>query len=183
MKFSTLNKFTAFVSDAHNQGQTIYNMFPVPVWWSWFWYKRYSKRDESRNDIQILFKPNPKSKIGHYLCVYYNHQKKEVSIYDPLYFDGIELHPKVRASLEILYPSVKSGGGAKIVHVKPGTTQPDNVSCGFFSIAYATALIFGQDPKDIKFKLASSGDPVVYLRKHLEQIYLQRKITLFPTES
>lgn len=182
MKFSTLNKFTLFVNDAHNQGQTIYKMIPIPEWWSLF-FRRYSKRDESTNDIEILFKPNPGSRIGHYVCVYYDHQKNAVFIYDPLYVDGIDVHPKVRASLEKLYPSVKGGGGAEIVLVKPGTTQPDNVSCGLFSIAYATALIFGLDPKDMKLNSASSGDPAIYLRKHLEQIYRQRRITPFPMDS
>lgn len=174
MKIRTSITFTKFINDAHNHGQTTYYMFPTYLPAD---YDYYHERSGSRDDIQIIFyEPSIESSVGHVICVHLNHLDNKVIIYNSAYRNNVNPHRQVIAVLKKLYPSV-----TRIEFVRPGTLQPDDASCGFFSIAYATALIFGIDPKNLKLRLASSGDPLFFLRQHLEQILNQRRITPFPT--
>lgn len=144
-----------------------------------FYYYEEIRNYPPRDDIQIIyFHPFRESDIGHLICVHYSHVDNKVTVYDSSYFDEIYLHDQVRDALQRLYPYV---GIESIEFVKPGTLQPDDVSCGLFSIAYATALLFRINLKDLRLRLASTGDPNFFMRKHLEQILKQRRITPFPT--
>lgn len=148
-------------------------------------HEAFNKRSQSKDDIQIVqYEEVPRDpESRRVVCVHYANNK--LTIYDPLYRNGKTLNTNLGTILRKLYPFVWSDDGSRpprIAFVRPGTLQPDDVSSGLLAIAYATALMFNIDPKDLKLRLASSGDPVFFLKQHLEQIFHQWRITLFPRD-
>lgn len=64
----------------------------------------------------------------------------------------------------------------------PKTKQPDEVSCGILSIAYATAIIMGSDPAEVKFKLNKYlKNKTKSLRDHLAKMLSDNVILPFPS--
>lgn len=79
--------------------------------------------------------------------------------------------------VEIRYPY------ARVKFLIPKTTQPDTVSCGVLSVAYATALILGEDPTKIPFKLdEGQKNKTVTLRRHFREILAENRLKMFPSE-
>lgn len=181
MSSRTIIIFTQCINDAYNHGQTFHDMlpiFPPKNYWE------YSRRDESRDDIQIIyFELDPtKTGVGQFCCAHYNHLQNKLTVYVSSCDNDNQYQQALRIPLETLYPFIGSSPGGQIEFVRLGAIQHHKIPSGLVSIAVATALIFGIDPKDIQFRMASSGDPSFFLRQHLEQIFRQMRITPFPTE-
>lgn len=138
-------------------------------------YKELAKN--STDDVQILYggRVNDLKAIGHYICLFYRHNERRVYIYDSLVTR--RLTETQHQIVKYLYPLVKY-----LRYVTPKTKQLDSSSCGIFSIAYATTLILGQDPKYTSLKLdsSSSGDLSMPLRLHLKEMLINEKLSLFP---
>lgn len=138
-------------------------------------YKELAKN--STDDVQILYggRVNDLHAIGHYICLFYRHNERRVYIYDSLVTK--RLTDTQRQIVKYLYPLLQY-----IRYVTPKTKQVDSSSCGIFSIAYATTLILGQDPKYTSLKLdnLSRGDRSMPLRLHLKEMLTSEKLSLFP---
>lgn len=182
MSYPTTNMFVRLVRQAYKDKQTEFIMdaiYPPEQ------YNLYQKRDESKEGIQLIYYcPNPDS--AHLICVRFtpsNHPKQQeakVTIYDSAYYDGQIVHSHVLTVLSILYPCVKE---ENVRFAVPGTRQYGPHSCGYFAVAFATALLFGVDPEKLKLKVYSFGDEVFFFKPHLDQIIRQQRITPFPTVS
>lgn len=167
MSSEEINMFIEFVNIAYDHGQTFHKMVKPYTPRN---YKRYHQMDESRDDIQIIYFESDRNGIRYYFIVHYDHLERVLYIYDSSKHNNI-IRPEVKDLLERLYPSVRSGGGGIISFA---IIQPHNVPSGLFSIAVATALIFGISPKNIQLQSPEA------VWRHLEQIFHQGKITPFP---
>lgn len=86
---------------------------------------------------------------------------------------------RARTIIDYRYPNHKI-----IEFIVPKIKQPDKVSCGIFSIAYATALIIGDDPADIQFNLNKyKRNETKSLRNHLVQMLEDKKTLSFLSKS
>ena len=138
-------------------------------------YELFVKPRNETDDVQVFYGGalNRENAVGHYICVFYKHSERRVYIYDPLMLKS--LLPTQRQIINFLYPMAKF-----LRYVKPKTKQPDSTSCGVFSIAYATSLILGKDPKHTSLKLGGDGDRSLSVRDHLKKIMQDEKLSLFP---
>lgn len=138
-------------------------------------YELFVKPRTDTDDVQVFYGGalNRANAIGHYICVFYKHSERRVYIYDPLMLKT--LLDTQRKIINYLYPMAKY-----LRYVKPKTKQPDSTSCGVFSIAYATSLILGKDPKHTPLKLGRQGDRSMAMRDHLKKILQDEKLSLFP---
>lgn len=139
-------------------------------------YKELAKN--ATDDVQILYggRINDVKAIGHYICIFYKHTERRVYIYDSLFTQ--RLTDTQQQIVKFLYPLAKYQR-----FVKPKTLQPDSTSCGVFSIAYATTLILGRDPKHTSFKLNGGslfGDRSMSMRHHIKQMLTSGYVSLFP---
>lgn len=102
----------------------------------------------------------------HCIVSYYIAERGEVLLYDSGFVYGQQLTNNQKIIVERLYP------GVSYRFTRPATTQPDNVSCGVFAIAYVLMLIFGQNPETHKIYLSemNTGDPTKPLRETLVSI-------------
>lgn len=83
----------------------------------------------------------------------------------------------IRALANIRY------SGAKIELVKLVTQEPDKVSSGILSVAYATAIIFGQDPAQLLMKIDEGHENKTQsLREHFRKILAEKQLEMFPSE-
>lgn len=136
------------------------------------------KRPENEthlNDLQIFYEGGL-NQIGggHYFCAYYDAKLKTVFVYDPLR-QGY-LSPRTKKLFEIRYLK------AKVNFIKPRTKQPDGVSCGILSTAYATAIIFGRDPAKVPFKIDyKEKNKTISLRRHMAKILAHNRLKMFPS--
>lgn len=142
-------------------------------------YSDYAKTDS--NDVQIIYSgPSSAEKgLGHYVCIYYDAARNRVTVYDTLHVVGRSFGSKSKSILQRLYPNLNTDTG--IEFVRPKTLQNDFCSCGIFSIAHATAIIFNRMPENILLKVNCLFDQAYYLRKHLKQILLTKELRPFPT--
>lgn len=136
------------------------------------------------DDVQILFNGDnfeARSHLGHYICVHYSIESRQVSVYDSLY-DTVNPRRNVLSQrhLDIInqrYPNRLPN----IDFVKPRTLQTDGVSCGVFAIAYATMLLFGRNPGNTALKIDRTGNSrTASLRRHLAEMLIARQLRLFP---
>lgn len=137
------------------------------------YYKEHTKN--STDDVQIFYggAVGDVEAVGHYICVFYKHSERRVYVYDSLVTKSLtKTQQKI---LDTLYPLAKY-----FRFVKPKTTQKDSTSCGIFSIAYATTLILGEDPKKVSFKLERRGDQSMIMRNHVKKMLTNGKLSLFP---
>lgn len=103
----------------------------------------------------------------HCIVSYYMAERGEVLLYDSGFVYGQQLTNNQKIIVERLYP------GVSYRFTRPATTQPDNVSCGVFAIAYVLMLIlFGRNPETHKIYLSemNTGDPTKSLRETLVSI-------------
>lgn len=137
----------------------------------------YEKHDENTNDVQILYGGNfGEHVVGHYICVFYDASTQRVNVYDSLLEK--RLTARQREIISRLYP-YRSG----IKFITPKTIQTDYTSCGIFSIAYATTLILGKDPQQVRFRLSKNGDRSMHMRKHVKKILESKHLEPFPEAS
>lgn len=178
---ATIDTFIRFVNDANNNSQTDFKLADVSFYAIPNQYDHFIS-DGTRDDIQILYSGPLREQdgIGHYICIFYERDKNQVTIYDSLYYENIVLPTAIMNIIKRLYPSIRNGRG-RVVFVKPKTIQRDGVTCGLFSIVHATGLLFGMRPENTRYKLKCFGDHGYYFRKHLVEIFLTRKITPFQT--
>lgn len=141
-------------------------------------YEQYTERDKSRVDIQILY--SVLNSDGQFFCVHYYHLQEKVTIYASSW-DKDMCQQALTDLLEELYPFVFSNLYGQIDYVILGDILPNEVPSGLAAIIVATALLFEHDPKDLIPRLSSSEDSALHLWRHLQQIFVQRKITQFPT--
>lgn len=163
-----MNKFTDLVSDKTN-----YNMISVNCVFTKELYE--TLKDPNQDDIQILYEGSP-NVVGHYICLHYSAKTNIVRIYDSYYNDN-RLSARAQDIIDHRYSNYKF-----IQFIVPQTNQLDRSSCGVLSIAYATALIMGDDLADIEFKLNKfSKNKTKSLRKHLVKMLRKNIITSFPS--
>lgn len=147
----------------------------------------YPIYNDTKNDVQILFKDSTDGKsAGHAICVFYNAANKTIFIYDSQYHQSrghYKLSDKMVIILNRRYPNHQN-----IVCVEAKTIQIDETSCGPFSIAYATSLINGHDPKTHKLKTIPvfSGtfhtkkfDYAGVFRAHILKMFRSKKLLKF----
>lgn len=125
------------------------------------------------NDVQILFGGAGGQSIGHWICMNYRVYDQNVYVYDSLY--GQHFDPTQKEIAFLLYPYHQD-----IVYVDPKTYQRDATSCGIFSIFYATHLLLGEDPANIKPKLNNVyGDQSLYMRLHIMRMFANHQLAAF----
>lgn len=136
----------------------------------------YRRRPEEAHleDVQIIFEGQPGQNVGHYICIHYR-PNQIIYIYDSLN-RGI-ISSRTQAILNIRYP-----GYLLHVFIRSKTMQPDFTSCGVFAIAYATALIFHENPATYPLLLGTIGDTTMTLRNHLASILQQNQLSMFPRD-
>ncbi|XP_031634286.1 uncharacterized protein LOC116347713 [Contarinia nasturtii] len=136
--------------------------------------------NSTKNDVQILYAQQNRWK-AHALCIFYEAANQMVYVYDREY---INITSAKSDFIERRYPNLKN-----ITFVEPKTIQMDSVSCGAYSIAYATTLILGHDPRTYKLKTrsllssicgSSMFDDPKMLRKHILKMYKSKKLLPFP---
>lgn len=78
--------------------------------------------------------------------------------------------------IEMRYPN------KTIEFPRPKTIQRDDTSCGPFVIAYATALIYGNDPKEVEFVLDDdgTGDISTKFRSLIYEMFVNYELKPFP---
>lgn len=139
--------------------------------------ERYTEADRTRDDLQFIFSGHW-STVGHYILVHFVAAENVVKIYDSLHGRGTHgrsLELDENAVISRLYPGVRTE------FVRPATTQTDGVSCGVFAIAYATTIILGENPANYQLQMnIDHTDQTIVLREHIEKIYLNRSLELFP---
>lgn len=144
-------------------------------------FEEFFERPENEtdlNDVQIFYEGDfaeNGSKGGHYICTFYVASSKTVYVFDSLFYG--RLSNRTKNLLKVRYPKSETN------FVKPKTKQPDAVSCGIFSTAYATALIFGYDPAQVPLKIDFKlRNKTLSLRKHLATILSQNRLEMFPSK-
>ncbi|XP_031640257.1 uncharacterized protein LOC116352098 isoform X2 [Contarinia nasturtii] len=131
----------------------------------------YTKCD--KDDVQILYGGDIGiNATGHFLCVFYKAENQTVYVYDSLYQK--ELHERQMEIINNRYPMRKY-----ITFVEPKTKQIDNTSCGAFAIAYATTLIFGEDPYEYEMDFNGTNYSL-NLRKHIRKMFECYELKHFP---
>lgn len=142
--------------------------------------------DETKNDVQILSTEPKNQEPGHLRCIFYNAGNKTVSVYDSQYQKNrpFELSEKEIFIIKRRYPN-----HTNINYIDTKTKQIDRSSCGPFSIAFATSLILGQDPKTHKLKtipifsasfFSKKFDHSETFRKHILKMFQSKKLLPFP---
>lgn len=176
MPIEAFNAYFAFVEYAYSDGQTFFIMHQLYAHTD-----SYPIGDGTRNDIQIMHSDlEPGSDNGFYFCVYYDHLKNKLYIY--VYSKSNNaLTPKVRGALERLYPSIEIGRSEQMEFVTLDFVRRYKMSSGLASMAVATVLLFGINPKDIQIK--SSEDYNFLWRAHLHKMLNDGEITPFPSDS
>ncbi|XP_031627341.1 uncharacterized protein LOC116343437 [Contarinia nasturtii] len=184
-----INYFINFVNEAQMKMPSIkkkYHLLEVTVSQFPDECKHFAKTDQ--DDVQIMYGGaggvvGGENAIGHYVCVHYLHEKQEVHVYDSLL--RTNLNSRQTEVLKVLYPKVDLTNSLHFI--RPKTTQYDASSCGVFSIAYATTVIFGKDPHTYILQLSttkpffeSSVDYSVSLRKHLIRMLETENFSIFP---
>lgn len=167
----SINFFIEIVNKKYNG---TFEMLDVLLYQTPEFYKDFAR--STKDDVQILYMGpvNDVEAVGHYVCIFYKHAEQKVYVYDSKALGSLTdtQHQIVRD----LYPSSKS-----IEFVEPKTKQPDDESCGVFSIAYATALILGEDPKTRSFALdKKSKDSSMSLREHVKKMFVFKDLIKFP---
>lgn len=131
------------------------------------------KRPENEthlNDLQIFYSGDYTG--GHYTCTFYNVSLETVFVYD----NANDICERTRNLITLRYPK------AQINFVIPMTKQPDEESCGIFSIAHATAIVFGHDPATVSLKIDDKEkNRTISLRKHLAKILSENQLEMFPS--
>ncbi|XP_031627096.1 uncharacterized protein LOC116343261 isoform X2 [Contarinia nasturtii] len=176
----TIQYFINFANKKMREIGKKYNLIPVTVTQIPSECNDYAKFYE--DDVQIMYGGSGgdvggEQIIGHYICVHYSHELKRVHVYDSL---QSKLYLRQKRVLQVLYPLVNFTKTSSVKYIKPKTRQNDASSCGLFSIAYATTVIFGQDPATYKLQL-STGDQSMTLRNHLFEMLTTGKFSLFPS--
>lgn len=170
--FDTINIFISLV-----QATTDFEMEFIDFT---YYPELYPLYNDSKNDVQILFTDGD-GPIGHYICVFYDAEDKTVYVYDSVYQQY--LSDKQMFIINVRYPKHTS-----IVFVETKTKQKDHSSCGPFSIAYATSLIFEYNLETYKLKTKTKRRKVpsrrfdysTYMRKHILKMFQSKKLLPFP---
>ncbi|XP_031623391.1 uncharacterized protein LOC116340831 [Contarinia nasturtii] len=168
--FRTINLFANLVTATTN-----FDMVPV----MFFHYPEfYPVHNDTKNDVQILFAEGIKT-AGHAMCIFYDAANKTVVVYD-----GQNLNDKQMMIILRRYPNYQY-----ITYIHPKTKQRDSTSCGPFSVAYATSLILGHDPKTHKLTTTTlpsvscfprKFDDSKIFRKHILKMFKSKKLLPFP---
>lgn len=136
-------------------------------------YRPIRSIDKGRKNIQILFNRNIGYQIGHWICTYYDGVK--LHVYDSL--KQRRLHADHIRYLKMLYPYIdledEGNGEVAYEEVMP---QDNDFDCGVYSIAYATSVVFGRDPKEEEYDRSQ-------MRAHLVKMFKEGRLTPFPTTS
>ncbi|XP_031638975.1 uncharacterized protein LOC116351067 [Contarinia nasturtii] len=136
--------------------------------------------NSTKNDVQILYAKQDQW-TAHAVCIFYEAANQMVYVYDD---EDINITSAKSDFIERRYPNLKN-----ITFVEPKTGQMDFVSCGAYSIAYATTLILGHDPKTYKLRTrsllsslcgSSMFDDPKMLRKHILKMFKSKKLLPFP---
>lgn len=123
------------------------------------------------DDLQIFYGGDESS--GHYTCTFYNALLNTVFVYD----NTTELCERIKYLFALRYPK------AEIHEVVPLTKQPDDDSCGIFSIAHATAIVFHHDPATVLLKIDHKlKNKTLSLREHLAKMLSQNRLEMFPSK-
>lgn len=137
----------------------------------------YPVHNQTKNDVQILF-ADGKYAVGHVMCIFYDATSRTIFVYDRQPLNEIQMFIINRR-----YPN-----HSNISHIEPKTKLRDHTSCGPFSIAYATTLILGHDPKTHKLTTPiPSGscfprkfDNSKIFRKHILKMFKSKQLLPFP---
>lgn len=125
------------------------------------------------DDVQILFGGSGGESIGHWICINYKISNQNIYVYDSFY--GQHLNPTQEKINFLLYPYHQD-----VVYVDPKTYQKGATSCGIFAIFYATNLLLGKAPENIKPKLNHVyGDQSLYMRLHVMRMFASRQLAAF----
>lgn len=153
-----------------NRAQTKYRLADINGYFEPIYYKKFTKKFS--NYVQILFDHSAE----HFICIFYKFYENTVYVYDSLFRK--KLNDTQKRIIKILYPLVLS---INIKFVEPKTIQPDYDSCGVFSIAYATTIILGKDPRDVSLQLNKTMgvDESMILRNHIKDIITSERLTSF----
>lgn len=130
-----------------------------------------------RDDIQILFEGRAGPvHIGHYICIHYRADERSVFVYDSLHRRC--LSPNSQEIIHRRFPDLIE----PVNFVEPKTRQSDSSSCGVFAAAYATTVLFGQDPAEYSLLLKSGPNKMKtsLLRNHLAKMIEENKLSSFP---
>lgn len=127
------------------------------------------------DDVQVLFLGRVEN-VGHYVCIHYVAGERILYVYDPL--GSSDSADSYNTILRRRYPQL-----SRIVYRRPRVLQPDYISCGVFSLVYATTVILGGDPTETDLQLNSMNtrDNTMILRQHLANSIESRQLTLFPS--
>ncbi|XP_031623390.1 uncharacterized protein LOC116340830 isoform X2 [Contarinia nasturtii] len=168
--FRTINLFANLVTATTN-----FDM--VPVMFADY-PELYPVHNDTKNDVQILFAEGIET-AGHVMCIFYDAANKTVVVYDDQELDDEQMMTILRR-----YPNYQY-----ITYIHPKTKQRDSTSCGPFSIAYATSLILGHDPKTHKLSTTTlhcvscfpqKFDDSKIFRKHILKMFKSKKLLPFP---
>ncbi|XP_031627280.1 uncharacterized protein LOC116343398 [Contarinia nasturtii] len=177
--------FIQFANQRMSEIGKNYNLIPVAVTQIPEECNDYAKFDE--DDVQIMYGGSGgdvggEHIVGHYICVHYLHELKRVHIYDSLQ-SKFNTYRRLMKVLPVLYPLVNFTKLSSLKRITPETRQKDVSSCGLFSIAYATTLIFGEDPATYKLQLSvgKGVDQSTALRAHLSNMLTTGNFSIFPS--
>lgn len=138
-------------------------------------FSTFKSNDPNANDIQILFGgAGGEDNIGHWKCIQYRADTRKVYVYDSLYSTMVD---EVQQNIIFhMYPITEED----IIFVKPKYLQSGATSCGIHSIFYATTMLLGKDPSEVKVKINEiRGDKSLYMRLHVLKMFANKKLALF----
>lgn len=134
----------------------------------------YESCKEDENDVQILYGNN-----SHWICSYYNADKKQFYLYNSLYHANGRLLKAQATVLRKLYPFIpRNELLGKVVFKEPILKQRDGISCGLFALHYMRTIIKGKFPDQstggISSKISGNYQKLVtHLRNDFKELVLQ----------
>lgn len=169
-----LNKRTVLLFNKLVDATTDFDMLSIE-------FHNYPVHNSNKNDVQILY-ISQLGAIAHAICIFFDAAKNTVFIYDD---KKTFIGSVINCLIYKRYPN------CNITFVDPITRQRDLISCGLFTIAYATSLILGHDPKTRKLRttpfidlslFSNNRDKASVLRKHILKMFRARKLLAFPNK-
>lgn len=164
----TVNRFIELVREKYNYDMIDVDAYPQP--------ERYPAIPDNKYDIQIIY--SDVTYTGHFICVYYDPNRKTLYIYDSFFSNENrdQISEENFSILKNRFPM-----GEKLVYVQPKTEQYDETSSGPLAMAYATTLIFGETPAVYGLKMNTNhSDKAIHLREHIFEMFSERELSPFP---
>lgn len=123
------------------------------------------------DDLQIFYGGDYDT--GHYTCTFYNASLNSVFVYDNM----TDVCNRTKNYISMRYQN------ATVVPVATVAKNIDEESCGVLAIAFATAVVFHQDPATYPFKIDHHlKSKTQTLRQHLTKILAQNRLEMFPSK-